>query len=147
MRDRREWADDRTRLDMDPMAEPVPAPNPVREQEVVEADTRRLRTVRTVNGVINLVCGVFAVVLAVHIVLVLLEANPRNGFASFVEDFAGAVSLGLRGLFTPDSGKLAVLLNNGLAALIWLLIAAALTYAIRQFALPGRFRRRRYVIE
>jgi hypothetical protein len=149
MRNRREWDDDRTRLDMDPLREPVPvAADPLAERDVVESDVRRVRTVRTVNGAINLVCGLFAVVLALHIVLVLLDANPNNGFASFVDDFAGAVSLGLRGLFTPDSVKLQVLLNDGMAALGWLLIAAALTYTIRQFALPGpRYGRRRYVIE
>jgi hypothetical protein len=149
MRNRREWDDERTRLDMNPMNEPMPSVDPVAEQEIVESDVGRVRTVRTVNGIINLVCGLFAVVLALHIVLVLLDANPNNGFASFVDNFASAVSLGLRGLFTPDIEKLQVLLNDGLAALIWLLIAAALTYAIRRFALPGpRYRRRRrYVIE
>lgn len=147
MRNRREWDDDRTRLDLNPMDEPVPAAGPIAEQmDTVDPDSRRVRTVRIVTGIINLVCGVFAVVLALHIVLVLLDANPRNGFASFVDDFAAAVSLGLRGLFTPDSEKLAVLFNDGLAAVVWLLIAAAVNYAIRQFALPAR-RRRRYVIE
>jgi hypothetical protein len=148
MRDRREW-DDRTRLDMNPMDEPVPAVQPVAEQaeeRVVDSDTRRVRTVRIATGIVNLVCGLFAVVLGLHIVLVLLDANPNNGFASFVDSFAAAVSLGLRGLFTPDSAKLAVLFNDGLAAVVWLLIAGATNYAIRQFALPAR-RRRRYVIE
>lgn len=144
MRNRREW-DDRTRLDMNPMDEPELAAEPVAEQ-AIDADARRVRTVRTVTGIINLICAIFAVVLGLHIVLVLLDANPNNGFASFVNDFAAAVSLGLRGLFTPDSEKLAVLFNDGLAALVWLLIAGALNYAIRQFALPSR-RRRRYVIE
>ena len=92
---------------------------------------------RTICGIINLVCGVFAVVLALHIVLVLANANPRNGFASFIADWASGVSLGLHGLFTPGSAKLEVLFNEGVAAIGWLLIAWALTYAIRQFTLPG----------
>jgi hypothetical protein len=151
---------DRTRLDLNPMDEPAPAAHvaPVGqpvvqdpvvqspdydhvvqdvEEEVVDSRVRRVRTVRTVCTVINLVCSVFAVVLAVHIVLVLFDANPRNGFASFVNGWSGAVSLGLRGLFTPDDVKLQTLFNDGMAALAWLVIAAALTYAIRQFALPG----------
>jgi hypothetical protein len=153
MRQRPEWDDDRTRLDLNPADEPVagePVGQPLMRDEVVDPRMRRMRVVRTVCGVINLVCGVFAVVLAVHIVLVLAEANPRNGFASFVDSWSAAVSLGLRGLFDPASQKLQVLFNDGLAAIAWLLIAWALTYAIRQFALPGPghpVRYRRHVVE
>jgi len=152
MRHKPEWDDDRTRLDLRPADQPV-AGEPVGQpsvEEVVDPRMRRMRVVRTVCGIINLVCGAFAVVLAVHIVLVLAEANPRNGFASFVDSWSAAVSLGLRGLFTPGSQKLQVLFNDGLAAIGWLLIAWALTYAIRQFALPGPghpVRYRRHVVE
>jgi hypothetical protein len=106
---------------------------------VGEEDRRvkRARTVRMVCAGITFVCALFAVVLATHIILVLAEANPRNGFASFVDGFASAVSLGFEGLFTPGSAKAAVLFNHGAAALIWLLIGAALNYLIRKFALPG----------
>ncbi|HEU5471749.1 MAG TPA: hypothetical protein VFV67_13945 [Actinophytocola sp.] len=148
MASRQEW--ERTRLDLNPADDPAPvaesvAPadrvepvaHPMVESEVVDSQARRVRVVRTVCTIINLVCGLFAVVLGLHIVLVMFEANPNNGFASLVESFSGAVSLGLRGLFTPDSAKLQVLFNDGLAAIAWLVIAGALTYAIRQFALPG----------
>lgn len=155
MRDRREWDDDRTRLDLNPADDPAPVGDPrippSYEEEVVDSQMRRVRVVRVVNTIINLVCAVFAVVLGLHILLVLADANQNNGFASFVDSFAAAVSLGLRDLFTPNSEKLAVLFNEGLAAIVWLLIGAALTYAIRQFALPGPRRsaryRRRYIIE
>jgi hypothetical protein len=53
-----------------------------------------------------------------------------------VDSWSAGVSLGLRGLFTPSDQKLQVLLNDGAAALGWLLIAGVLTYAIRRFALP-----------
>jgi len=128
---------DRTRMDLHPMDEPEPMARVVEDEEVVDPRARRYRTVRRVCAAINLVCAVFAVVLGVHILLVLANANPNNGFASFVDGFASAVSLGFRNLFTPDSQKLQVFLNDGVAAIVWLLIAAALTYAIRQFALPG----------
>jgi len=143
-------------LDLNPSEEPpLPAARPVNpaypqqyteasyaetaavEEEVVDSRARRARTVRTVCTVINLICGLFAVVLALHIVLVLADANPRNGFAGFINGWSSAVSLGLRGLFTPNSAKAATLFNDGLAAIAWLVIGAVLTYAIRQFALPG----------
>ena len=137
---------DPTRLDMHPADEPVPprGPEPVVEEGVVDPDLKRVRTVRTVNAIIRIVCSLFAVVLAINIILVLAEANPDNGFASLIDSWSSAVSLGLRDLFTPANDKLAVLLNDGLAAIIWLIIGAALTYAIRMFALPGPRRATRY---
>ncbi|WP_037267796.1 hypothetical protein [Kibdelosporangium aridum] len=98
---------------------------------------QRVRTVRMVRAAITFVCGLFAVVLAFQIILVLAEANPDNGFASFIDGFSGAVSLGFDGLFAPDSDKAAVLFNYGAAALVWLLIGAALNYLVRRFALPA----------
>ena len=75
---------------------------------------------RRVNAAINFVCALFAVVLVIQIVLVLADANPKNGFASFMDGFSGAVSLGFDGLFTPDSAKAAVFFNYGAAAVVWL---------------------------
>jgi len=128
---------DRTRLDLHPMEEPRPAAVP-RVVEDVDPYARRANLVGKVCTVITMICGLFALVLAVHIVLVIADANPANGFASFVNSFSGGVSLGLRNLFTPNFEKLRVFLNDGVAAVGWLIIGGALTYAIRRFALPGR---------
>jgi hypothetical protein len=158
---------DRTRLDPYPAADPPsvqhpaasqrPEPPPVSapraagpyEDEVVEEgvsnpDYRRIRAVNVVCTIINVITALFAIVLAVHIVLVLGSANMANGFASFVESWASNIRLGLNGLFTPDSAKLATFLNEGLAAVLWLAIGALLTYLIRRFALPGPRRLQRY---
>ncbi|MCR6483438.1 hypothetical protein M8542_11480 [Amycolatopsis sp. OK19-0408] len=103
----------------------------------MERTPARLRIMRTVNALIHLVCAVFALVLAVHIVLVLGEANMSNGFAQLVDEWSAGVSLGLRNLFTPDSEKLRTFLNDGLAAVIWLVIGAILTDVITRIAAPG----------
>jgi len=113
-------------------------------EEVEDSRSNRIRTVRTVCSVITFVCGLFAVVLVAHIILVLAEANPDNGFASFVSGWASGVSLGLHNLFTPDGAKLRTLLNDGTAAILWLLIGVALNFLIRRFALPGPNRAVRY---
>ncbi|WP_291409258.1 hypothetical protein [Actinophytocola sp.] len=164
---RHEQDPDRTRLDPYPAADPptvrqpaashTPEPPPAStprttgpyEDEVVEEgvtnpDYRRIRTVNIVCTVINVITVAFAAVLGVHIVLVLGEANMANGFASFVDSWASGVRLGLNGLFTPDNAKLATLFNEGLAAILWLVIGGVLTYLIRRFALPGPRRLRRY---
>lgn len=129
---------DRTRLDLNPAQEPPPvAESPVVEQEeVADPDHRRRRAVGVVCTVINVICAIFAVVLALHIILVIGNANQDNGFAAMINDWSGAVSLGLRDLFVPDNEKLRTFLNDGLAAIAWLAIASLLTYLIRRFALP-----------
>ena len=125
----------------DPAPPVDPAYNDPREEVVHERTedsyASRVRTVRVITSIITFITSLFAVVLAIHIVLVLAEANPENGFAEFIGSFAGAVSLGFDGLFNPGSEKLAVLFNYGLAAIVWLLIGGALTYLVRRFAMPG----------
>jgi len=115
-------------------------------EEVVERDDayRKARTVYTVCAVIDVVCWVFAIVLFVHIFLVVAEANAGNGFFQFVAGWAGGITLGLDGLFTTESPKTAVLFNEGLAALLWLLIGALLTNLITRLALPAEHRRAWY---
>ncbi|MGH3860062.1 hypothetical protein [Actinokineospora sp.] len=132
----------------DPQREPVvpgmPADEEVVHERVADTDASRNRAVGMICSLITFLCGLFAVVLVAKIILTIADANPSNGFASFVDKFSGAVSLGFEGLFTPASEKIAVLLNYGMAAIVWLLIGAALTYLIRRFAAPGPRREVRY---
>jgi hypothetical protein len=109
---------------------------------LAEAEDREQRRSSRTRGVrictvINVVCGMFAVVLAAQIIMFLGETNPANGVASFVRGFAAGVSLGFDNLFTPANAKLRVLFNDGPAALVWLVLAAVVTMLIRRFALPG----------
>ena len=140
---------DRTRLDLSPAEELPPRAEPLverqqpraepmveQQEEVTDPDGRRRRTVGIVCTVINVICAIFAVVLALHIVLVLGSANQGNGFAQLINEWSAAVSLGLRDLFTPVNVQLRTFLNDGLAAIAWLVIMSLLTYLIRRFALP-----------
>jgi hypothetical protein len=127
---------DRTRLDLSPAEEPVAEAPLVAQEEVADPDHRRRRTVGIVCTVINVICAVFAVVLALHIILVIGSANQGNGFAELIDDWSSAVSLGLRDLFVPANEKVRTFLNDGIAAIAWLVIASLLTYLIRRFALP-----------
>jgi hypothetical protein len=79
---------------------------------------------------------VIAVVLAVHVVLVVGEANPDNGIARTVRGLADAFSLGFKDLFNKpaDDPKLRVLINYGLAAIFWLIVSAILSRLIRRLA-------------
>lgn len=114
---------------------PLSAPhNRVLERRRRRSD--RTRVVRIACTIVNILCGLFAVVLVSRIVLVIGEANSANGVASFVRGFSSAVSLGFDDLFTPDSVKFQVLLNSGLAAIAWLAFGALVTTLIRRLALP-----------
>ncbi|EWC59735.1 hypothetical protein UO65_4974 [Actinokineospora spheciospongiae] len=132
-----------------PRQQPPPGQYGPPDEEVVHERVRdthaqRWRTIRMITSAVTFITGLFAVVLVAQIILTLAEANPDNGFAGFISDFSGAVSLGFDGLFTPGSQKLATLLDYGLAAIVWLLIGAAINFLIRRFASPGPQREVRY---
>jgi hypothetical protein len=124
--------------------EPLPDEPVVEQTEVVDDGYARIRAVRMVCTVISGICMIFAIVLAIHIFLVLGSANPDNGFAQFISGWAGAITLGLSNLFVTGSEKTQVLLNKGLAAILWLVIGAVLTAIIGRLALPSEARRIRY---
>jgi hypothetical protein len=123
-----------------PVVGPSPLAAPHNQTQGPDRPQRRsdrTRTVGIVCTVVNVLCGLFAVVLVAHVVMVLGEANPANGVASFVRGFSSAVSLGFDDLFTPADAKFQVLLNYGFAAVVWLAFRWVVTTLVRRFALPG----------
>jgi hypothetical protein len=119
---------------------PLVAPHNQAQEQVLDRQQRRsdrTRMVQVVCTIVNVLCGLFAVVLVAHIVMVMGEANPANGVASFVRGFSSAVSLGFDDLFTPADVKVQALLNYGFAAIVWLALGAVVTTLIRRFALPN----------
>ena len=62
-----------------------------------------------------------------HVALTLLQANPANAAAALIARLADTFDLGLSNLFLVEDPKLAVLLNYGAAALVWVLITAVVT--------------------
>jgi hypothetical protein len=112
--------------------------------EKVVADRRgyaKLRTVRSICAVIGIACWVFAAVLLVHVVLTMAGASVSHGFAALVTNWAGAIDFGSSDLFTVGDKGLAALVNDGLAALLWLVIGALLTNLISRVVLPVSQRR------
>jgi hypothetical protein len=82
--------------------------------------------------VLNWIGMLIVAILVVHIVLTLLEANPANGLTAGIADLATYFNLGLDNLFLPAEPKLAVTLNYGTAALVWLIITAVVTRLVRR---------------
>ncbi|RZS44961.1 hypothetical protein EV193_101842 [Herbihabitans rhizosphaerae] len=67
--------------------------------------------------------GLFALIEALYILLILFGANPVNSFFSFVKSLAEPLALFFPGLIPIDNYDVAVLVNYGLAGLFWLLVA------------------------
>jgi hypothetical protein len=87
--------------------------------------------------VVRVVAGVVAAIIVAGILLVVLDANPTNGVASTVHD-AGRWLVGpFDGLFSFPSSKVAIAVNWGIAAVIYLAIAALI---VRLLLRPRRYR-------
>ncbi|HKA69287.1 MAG TPA: hypothetical protein VKG85_09245 [Actinomycetes bacterium] len=74
-------------------------------------------------SLIWLIAIVIAVILLLHVVFVLVEANPSNDVVSFINDAPRTLAWVFRDLFNVDNDKLQVLLNYGAAALVYLGLA------------------------
>ena len=87
-----------------------------------------------VAGVVRWVGVIFALILAVHVVLTVGRANPANGITSFFASWADPLALGFKNLFTPSDEKLRVLIDYGIAALFWLVVSAIVVRLVRRLA-------------
>jgi hypothetical protein len=85
---------------------------------------------RTASGtaarVISLVGAVFALIEVIYILLILFGANAGNSFFRFISSLAEPLALFWPGLFPIDNYQLSVIVNYGLAAVFWLVVAGIL---------------------
>jgi hypothetical protein len=80
------------------------------------------RALGALASLVRIVTVVFAAILVIHVVLVVASANPANGVAQSIAAAANHLTLGLGDLFAPSSPSLAVILNYGLPAVVWLIV-------------------------
>lgn len=90
------------------------------------------RFVSILAGVVRWVCLIFALILVLHIVFTVAEANPKNGIVEFMRAWANRLTLGFGDLFEPEDPKLRVLANHGIAAIVWLIISAVGSNLVRR---------------
>ena len=96
-------------------------------QRFQRARLNRARAASLLIAIIRAAGGAAALILIAYIVLTIGGANPDNGIARFVADWADNLALGFRDLFTPSDARLRVIINYGLAAICWLVITGVLT--------------------
>lgn len=109
--------------------------DPVERERAAErerAQRVRLTTVRWVSSVVSAGSAIFAIVLALHIVFVVFDANEQNPLVTFVAGMADGLVVFFRNLFTPEDERVAVLVNYGLAAVFWLAVGRVLVGLIRR---------------
>ncbi|MCW3819418.1 hypothetical protein ONA91_33750 [Micromonospora sp. DR5-3] len=73
-----------------------------------------------------------AFIFALHIFFSLAKANQSNGFVEFVYVLAKVFVLGFGDVFTPNDAKVGLVLNYGLAALVYLVVGRLIARALRQ---------------
>ncbi|NKQ56287.1 hypothetical protein HFP15_25745 [Amycolatopsis sp. K13G38] len=78
----------------------------------------RASAARVISGI----GAAFAVVEVVHLLMVLLHANPANAFVQFVRSIADPLALFFPGLFPIANPQLAAVVTYGLAAAFWLAV-------------------------
>lgn len=94
--------------------------------------TTARRGIDILASILRVIGMIIVAILVVHIVLVLLDANPANTFAATIAKWAGEFDLGLSNLFQYAEPKLSLTLNFGVAAIIWWIVTAVVVRLIRR---------------
>jgi hypothetical protein len=92
------------------------------------------RGIDVLGSILRIAGMVIVSVLVVHILLSLLGANPENWLTQWIWDAADTFNLGLSNLFPTQDPRWGVVLNYGIAALIWLLITAVVVRLLRRIS-------------
>src|SRR3712207_7253710 len=80
--------------------------------------------------IVRAVCSVIAALIVVHAVFVLFEANPANLLVEFTTGWRDTFGWFTKNLFTPSDPKVAEAINDGLAALIWVVAGSLISKLI-----------------
>ena len=83
-----------------------------------------------VATIVRVVCSVIAAVIVIHAIFVLFEANPANLLVRFTAGWRDTFGWFTKDLFTPSDPKIAEAINDGLAALIWVVVGSLVSKLI-----------------
>ena len=100
--------------------------------EDLRALTRKVMTVAA--SVIRILTVVFAAILVIYVVLAVAGANPANSITIFFSDLASNLTLGIGDLFLPADESLRIILNFGLAAVVWIVIGIVVSKVLNALA-------------
>jgi hypothetical protein len=98
------------------------------------------RIVTTVATVVRVAASVIAALILAHAVFVLFEANPANPLVEFTAGWRDTFGWFTKNLFTPSDPKIAEAINDGLAALIWVVAGSLVSKLVARLAPASRAR-------
>jgi hypothetical protein len=91
---------------------------------------------------IRLAAWVLAGIIVAGILLIVLSANPSNSIVSSVHDAARWLVGPFNGMFKPDDHKLAITINWGIAALVYVIVGSLIARLVVRIGSAGLRRRR-----
>jgi hypothetical protein len=91
---------------------------------------RRRYGVTTIGTVIRVIGAVIVLIIALYMLFELFHANRGNDFVQLISNWAGALALWWRNLFSTGNGTLDLFLNFGLAIVFWLVVTGLLARVI-----------------
>jgi len=94
------------------------------------ASTGSARVFSLLATIVRVVCSVIAALIVIHAVFVLFEANPENLLVKFTAGWRDTFGWFTKDLFSPSDPKIAEAINDGLAALIWVVLGSLLSKLI-----------------
>ncbi|MEU5861799.1 MULTISPECIES: hypothetical protein [unclassified Nonomuraea] len=92
------------------------------------------RVVAMAAYVVRLASRAAALSLVFHALFTVFRANPANPWYQLVESLASGVSLGLADLFQLADPRWTTFVNDGLAAVVWLMAGSAVAGLVRRAA-------------
>lgn len=84
--------------------------------------------------IVRVVASVIAALIVIHAVFVLFEANPDNVLVDFTTTWRDTLGGFTKNLFTPSDPKIAEAINDGVAALIWVVVGSLVSKLIVRLA-------------
>ncbi|MFB9726704.1 hypothetical protein [Haloechinothrix salitolerans] len=96
------------------------------------------KMVNILAAIVRWVFLLFALVLVLHVVFTIADANEDNSIVSFVRDWADPLALAFKDLFQPDDAQLKILVNYGIAAIFWLIVSSLGATIIRRLGSLGK---------
>jgi hypothetical protein len=88
--------------------------------------------------IVRVVCSVIAALIVIHAVFILFEANVTNPLVEFTASARDTFGWFTKDLFSPSDPKIAETINDGLAALIWVVVGNLVSKLLVRFAPTSR---------
>ena len=106
----------------------------------VMASNGATRVFELVATVVRVVCAVIAALIVVHAAFVLFEANRANSLVELTESVRNTFGWFTRDLFTKPNPKMAEVINDALAAVIYVVLGSMVSKLIVRFAPASKAR-------